>query len=286
MDETGVITVQRPDKVVARKWRKQIGSITSAERGTLVTLACAVSATGNSIQPYFVFPDPQGTHFLSDAPTGSKGGANTSGWMIDRHFVDFLKHFVEHSKCSKERPCLLMLDNHGSHLSLDGLDYAKNNAITMLSFPPHCSHRLQPLDRSVYGPLKKYINTASDAWILNHPGQTMPIYYIPGIVKTALLQAMAQNNIQSGFRLSGIYPFNRDIFPDCEYSPSYVQWSVDERPALQTATNDSPQFSHTHLLRRLSKTTIRRHLRVSAPKTKSKKELCARQKSQQKRIHA
>uniref|UniRef100_A0AAZ1Y0S8 Uncharacterized protein n=1 Tax=Oreochromis aureus TaxID=47969 RepID=A0AAZ1Y0S8_OREAU len=31
----------------------------------------------------------------------------------------------------------------------------------MLSFPPHCSHRLQPLDRSVYGPLKRHINSTN-----------------------------------------------------------------------------------------------------------------------------
>ena len=122
-----------------------------------------------------------------------------------------------------------MLDNHGSHVSLDGLDYANNNGLTILSFPP-----LQPLDRSVYGPLQKYINTASDSWILNHPGQTMTLYDIPDIVKTALPLAMTQNNIPSGYLVSGIFPFSRDIFPNCEYSPSYVTDRqmpvVDERP--------------------------------------------------------
>ena len=29
----------------------------------------------------------------------------------------------------------------------------------MLSFPPHCSHKLQPLDRSVFGPLKDFISS-------------------------------------------------------------------------------------------------------------------------------
>lgn len=39
MDETGVTTVQRPDRVVGRKGVKQIGRIVGGERGTLVTLA-------------------------------------------------------------------------------------------------------------------------------------------------------------------------------------------------------------------------------------------------------
>lgn len=34
VDATGIKTVQRPERIVARKGVKQIGSITSAERGT------------------------------------------------------------------------------------------------------------------------------------------------------------------------------------------------------------------------------------------------------------
>jgi hypothetical protein len=55
-DESGFTTVHVPDGIIARKGRKQIGSITSGERGTLVTVCLAVSATGTSIPPYFVFP--------------------------------------------------------------------------------------------------------------------------------------------------------------------------------------------------------------------------------------
>ncbi|CAK1554973.1 unnamed protein product [Leptosia nina] len=56
IDETGVTTVQKPKKIVAAHGQKQIGAITSPERGTLVTLACATSAAGNLIPPMFVFP--------------------------------------------------------------------------------------------------------------------------------------------------------------------------------------------------------------------------------------
>jgi hypothetical protein len=50
MDETGITTAQRPDKII-RKGVKQVGSITFAERGTLVTLALAVNASGNAVPP-------------------------------------------------------------------------------------------------------------------------------------------------------------------------------------------------------------------------------------------
>ncbi|KAI7796638.1 hypothetical protein IRJ41_003050 [Triplophysa rosa] len=215
VDETGVITVHKPDKVLARP-------------------------TGNSIPPYFIFFRVNfRDHFLINGLPGSKGGVNSSGWMKDTHFVDFLKHFSEHTKCSKEKPCLLLLDNHQSHLSIDGLNYAKENGIIMLSFPPHCSHRLQPLDRSVYGPLKRHINSACDAWMRNIPGKTISIYDIPGIVAIAYPLAATPLNIQAGFRVAGVQPYNRDVFLETEFAPSYVTDRPIQNPALPGPSTNS-----------------------------------------------
>ena len=45
-DETGVTTVQKPKCVIAEKGIKQVGAITSAERGQLITVCAAVNAIG------------------------------------------------------------------------------------------------------------------------------------------------------------------------------------------------------------------------------------------------
>ena len=82
----------------------------------------------------------------------------------------------------QETPLILLCDNHESHISIDVLDYASANGVHMLSFPPHCSHKLQPLDRTVYGPFKKYYNSACDNWMFNHPRRTMTIHNISEIV--------------------------------------------------------------------------------------------------------
>lgn len=81
---------------------------------------------------------------------------------------------VNHVKPTPENPMLLLLDNHHSHVAIDIILYAKANGIIMLSFPPHCSHKLQPLDRTVYGPLKRYVSVAQD--MRCHPGIPMTIY--------------------------------------------------------------------------------------------------------------
>lgn len=223
VDETGVTTVQKPDRVVARRGTRQVGALTSAERGNLVTLAFAANALGNAIPPMFVFPRIRyQEHFIRDGPVGSIGTGNPSGWMQDEQFVVFLKHFKKHTNASLSHKVLLVLDNHSSHIHIHSLDFCKENGIVLLSFPPHCSHKLQPLDRSVYGPFKKAINTACDAWMRNHPGKTMTIYDIPSIITIAMPIALTQANIQAGFRKTGIYPFNRELFQDIDFAPSFV----------------------------------------------------------------
>jgi len=74
----------------------------------------------------------------------------------------------------------------------------------------------------VFGLFKKYLNSAGDSWIINNPGKTMTIYDIPTTVSQAYPLSMTPTNIQSGFRCTGIYPFNRNIFSDIDFAPSYV----------------------------------------------------------------
>ena len=57
LDETGCTTVQKPSAIVAGKGVKQVGGITSEERGQLVTMCAAVSGSGNTVPPMFIFPE-------------------------------------------------------------------------------------------------------------------------------------------------------------------------------------------------------------------------------------
>ncbi|KAI4825723.1 hypothetical protein KUCAC02_021394 [Chaenocephalus aceratus] len=129
MDETGVTTVQTPKQVVTEKGKKQVSSVTSAERGELVTVACAVNATGNAVPPMFIFPRVRfKDSLLNGSPAGSIGHCTKSGWMNEDAFLIFLKHFIRHTNCSTDHPVLLILDNHESHISLKDIfpeeDYA------------------------------------------------------------------------------------------------------------------------------------------------------------------
>ena len=100
----------------------------------------------------FIFPRVHfKDHFNRDGPPGCIGSAYPSGWMTCDNFLLFLQHSVKQIRSPKDNPVLLLLNNHKSHLSIEVLDYAKCNGIVMLSFPPHRSHKLQPLNRTVFG---------------------------------------------------------------------------------------------------------------------------------------
>ncbi|XP_046685938.1 uncharacterized protein LOC124371633 [Homalodisca vitripennis] len=227
IDETGTGTVQKPVKIIAQKGEKRVGGMTSAERGTNVTMVLAVNAEGNSVPPMFVFPRKfYKDHFVRDGPVGCCGTANPSGWITGPDFLFYMKHFVKKVRCSKESPVLVLLDNHSAHLHIDVLDYCKENGITLLSFPPHTTNRLQPLDVSVFGPFKKLFNDAMCGWMKCHPGNTVSIYDIPTVVRTALPKAATPSNIQAGFRSTGIWEFNKHIFTEEDFLCS----SVTDRP--------------------------------------------------------
>ena len=240
VDETGCTTVHKPNRVIAKTGSKQVGAIVSGERGQLVTICCAVNAIGNALPPMFVFPRVNyKDHFIRGSPHGSIGVAHPSGWMTKENFLLFMKHFVKYVRPSNENKVLLLLDNHESHVSVDVVNYAKENGIVMLSFPPHCSHKLQPLDKGVYGPFKTFYNNACSCWMKENTGKSMSIYDVPEMVGKAFSKAMCPSNILSGFRATGVFPMNVDIFNDDDFMPS----SATERPDPDQEISP-PELSH------------------------------------------
>jgi len=80
VDETALTTVHKPPKVIVKKGEKQVGQITSAERGTLVTLCACVNAMGNTIPPFMIFPRVNFRELMTkDGPPGTVGVAHQSG---------------------------------------------------------------------------------------------------------------------------------------------------------------------------------------------------------------
>ncbi len=146
--------------------------------------------------------------------------------MTGTNFFKSLQHFHSFVKCSKEKPVLLIMDNHISHLDFQAVTFAKDNGIILLTLPPHCSHALQPLDVTVYGPFKKRLGASQNDWMFVNPGVRISIKEIAELSKSPYENSFTTKKIIKGFKKTGIYPFNRFAIPDIRYAPS----SVTERP--------------------------------------------------------
>jgi len=68
---------------------------------------------------------------------------------FNKVFLPFVKN-----RGDKTKHILLIMDGHGSHETLEMLDYAEANNVMLLRLPAHTTHELQPLDVGAFGPLQ------------------------------------------------------------------------------------------------------------------------------------
>lgn len=57
--------------------------------------------------------------YYVDAPINTLKLNRASGFMTSELFVIWLKHFAKYTPPEKDRPVLLILDNHASHRSIE-----------------------------------------------------------------------------------------------------------------------------------------------------------------------
>lgn len=238
LDETGFNTVQRVPRVISPTGQKQVGQITSRERGDTVTCTAIVSATGVALPPVIIMPRKknvpgfqagcriENTLILTNPETGS-------AWMCKSLFLSTIEHIITHTNCSNERPIVLVMDNHESHVHFEALLKAKESGIHIVTLPAHTSHKTQPLDKTVFGPVKSYYNNLANSWMLQNPGQPITIHQMPELITKSYIRACTIQNIRTGFEKAGIWPFDRDAYPDDWFLPA----TVSERPVALASTS-------------------------------------------------
>ena len=55
-DESGVSIIHRPSKVVTQIGRRNVPSLTSADKGRTHTILACVSASGQVVPPFMIYP--------------------------------------------------------------------------------------------------------------------------------------------------------------------------------------------------------------------------------------
>lgn len=196
-----------------------------------------INACGNHLPPVYVFPRIRANaRFSHGCFPGSLILNSKSGWMVAELFIDVLKHIQKNSNCCKEQPILILLDNHASHCSLESIIYCRDNGIILLSFPPHTSHRLQPLDVSVFAPFKRFCKKSFNDFLITHHGKQISIYDVAKLTDQPFQMAFTPSNILSGFNATGIYPLNSQIFVYSDFLAEQEQ-EQDNLPVIYPPTS-------------------------------------------------
>ena len=167
-----------------------------------------------------------------------------SGWMDQELFSNwFLHQFLKHAVST--RPILLMLDGHSSHYNLDLVQSAAENDVIIFCLPPHTTADSQPLDTSCFGPLKVYWSEACRQFMFNNPGRVVSKFQFSKLFSEAWSKGISINNITSGFRSTGIYPFNRSAVLD--KLPQTAEVAVAEDDNADGSSSDEECDDDEHL---------------------------------------
>lgn len=234
MDETGLSTVQKkPRKILAPKGKRQVGAITSGERGATTTAVCCASAAGFFVPPLIIFKRKLARDELRDgAPPGTIFAFNPESAYINKNiFFLWLQHFVETVKPTAEKKVLLILDGHASHTkNLEAIIYAKSHNVILLSLPAHTTHKLQPLDVSFFKPLSLYYIDETEKWLRQNPGRVVTTFQVSMLFGKAYSRAASVGTAANGFAKTGIYPLNKNVFADYEFITTEEELNENIQP--------------------------------------------------------
>lgn len=113
---------------------------------------------------------------------------------------------------------LLILDGHNSHCSLKFVLYAERNGIIVLCLPPHTTHRLQPCDVGVFGPLANvWSRVVKDAY---KRGYKITKNNFLSFYSQTREESLTTSNITAAFKRCGIWPYNPDVITEEDLAPA------------------------------------------------------------------
>ena len=88
---------------------------------------------------------------------------------------------------------------------------ARAAGVTIVTLVPHCSHKMQYLDKTVFSSFKTAYDATCETWLLNHPSMLITMYKITELVNITFNKALHHRISNLDLLGQRIYPFNENI---------------------------------------------------------------------------
>ncbi|CAG9953199.1 unnamed protein product [Clonostachys rosea f. rosea IK726] len=240
MDEAGIMEGIGDNSLVLGSSRKNWAAQIQPGTRYWTTIIECISATGGHLKPLVIFkgktvqqqwfPDELGHlkdwHFT----------ASNKGWTSNSIALAWLREvFIPSTRPSP--PCwrLLIVDGHKSHETVEFMWECFKNHIWLLFLPSHSSHVLQPLDLSIFSPLKgSYRRHLSQQQIQTDSSPIGKATFLK-CYHLARQAALTPSNILAGWKASGMWPVNMAIPLLNPYVVS-PQYTFQTRPSTPPTT--------------------------------------------------
>ena len=208
-DESGFPLDPTAPIVVVARGQKHPYSISSGDKTQITVLVCC-SAGGYVIPPFIIYDRKNLKPEMTEGEVpGSKYGLSSSGWMDGELFdLWFRHHFLAYAPPA--RPLLLLLDGHSSHYTPSVIDKAAEEGVILFCLPPHSTHLTQPLDKTCFAMLKRCWQEECYNYTIENPFKAISRYNFSHIFHKAWLRGMTMQNISTSFRVTGVFPVNRE----------------------------------------------------------------------------
>jgi hypothetical protein len=165
MDEKGFLLgrITKTKRVFPKDLKaseKLLGAGQDGSRGW-ITVVATLCADGTTLQPLLICDSTSGSiqdSWVRDFNSNEHQAwftSSPSGWTSDEIGFKWLEALFDENTQGKAKRAwrLLFVDGHGSHITLKFLEWAQRHKILVAVYPPHSTHRLQPLDVGRFAPL-------------------------------------------------------------------------------------------------------------------------------------
>jgi hypothetical protein len=139
--------------------------------------------------------------------------SSPNGWTDDATGLHWLEEIFDRYTKKKAsnglRKRLLYLDGHGSHLNMNFINWCDKNNILLAIYPPHSTHRLQPLDVALFSPLATAYTKQLEQLMQRSQNRTRVTKRdFLALFWTAFTSSFSQSNIRSAWKNTGLYPLD------------------------------------------------------------------------------